>query len=153
MKFFLRGIHMNQSKHLDEYKPDAVFYNSAEGARNATPEFMAKAREAVLRIHAKRAYQAQLRERKAFHAAVLNRMEADSHFADLVRVEARRRIALWRKSKTCSELYPETWETIIELDTVADMRKAVLEDPDWSDALQQNSAISGLYIHQLMDSE
>ena len=76
-----------------------------------------------------------------------------SHFADLVRVEARRRIALWRKSKTCSELYPETWETIIELDTVADMRKAVLEDPDWSDALQQNSAISGLYIHQLMDSE
>ena len=137
MKFFLRGIHMNQSKNLEEYKPDAVFYNSAEGARNATPEFMAKAREAVLRIHAKRAYQAQLMERKAFHAAV----------------EARRRIALWRKSKTCSELYPETWETIIELDTVADMRKAVLEDPDWSDALQQNSAISGLYIHQLMDSE
>ena len=38
---------MNQPINLEEYKPHAVFYDSAEGARNATPEFMAKAREAV----------------------------------------------------------------------------------------------------------
>ena len=98
-------------------------------------------------------FQEQLRIRREFHVAVLNRMEVDFEFAQLVKVEAHRRISLWRSAKTCSEFYPTTWEKIMRLESVTEMRKAVLDDPEWSNALQQNSAISGLYIHQLMESE
>ena len=144
---------MSEPVNFNKRKPDAVFYATAEETRNRTPEYLEKAREAVKRAHAKRMFQEQLRIRREFHAEVLNRMEVDFEFAQLVKVEAHRRIALWRSAKTCSEFYPTTWEKIMRLESVTEMRKAVLDDPEWSNALQQNSAISGLYIHQLMESE
>ena len=144
---------MSQTAKIEKRKPDAVFYATAEETRNRTPEYLEKVREAVKRAHAKRMFQEQLRIRREFHVAVLNRMEVDFEFAQLVKVEAHRRISLWRSAKTCSEFYPTTWEKIMRLESVTEMRKAVLDDPEWSNALQQNSAISGLCIHQLMESE
>ena len=144
---------MSQTAKIEKRKPDAVFYATAEETRNRTPEYLEKVREAVKRAHTKRMFQEQLRIRREFHVAVLNRMEVDFEFAQLVKVEAHRRISLWRSAKTCSEFYPTTWEKIMRLESVTEMRKAVLDDPEWSNALQQNSAISGLYIHQLMESE
>ena len=144
---------MSQTAKIEKRKPDAVFYATAEETRNRTPEYLEKVREAVKRAHAKRMFQEQLRIRREFHVAVLNRMEVDFKFAQLVKVEAHRRIALWRSAKTCSEFYPTTWEKIMRLESVTEMRKAVLDDPEWSNALQQNSAISGLCIQQLMESE
>ena len=106
---------MSQTAKIEKRKPDAVFYATAEETRNRTPEYLEKVREAVKRAHAKRMFQEQLRIRREFHAEVLNRMEVDFEFAQLVKVEAHRRISLWRSAKTCSEFYPATWEEIMRL--------------------------------------
>ena len=123
-------------------KPEASFRASKEDRKNLTPEYIERVNAALAGIFAKRAHEKKLADRRSYHEAVLNKM-VDSEFAEQVRSKALQRIAIWRKGKTCSEFYCATWERIMGMDSIEEMKQAVLYDQSWANALQQNSPITG----------
>ena len=72
----------------------------------------------------------------------------EPEFAQEVRDYALLRVAIWRKGKTCSEFYSDTWERIMNMGSIEEMKQAVLYDQTWADALQQNSPVSGLKLDE-----
>ena len=91
---------------------------------------------------AQRAFQQQLAVRRAYHEKIINKM-VDPEFAVKIRLQALQRISVWRDEQTCSEFYCRTWENILAMPSIDAMKEAVLLDKNWSNALQQNSPISG----------
>ncbi len=98
-------------------KPDAVFRATKEAGKNMTPEFMEKVNNTFASVLARRALEKKLAARRAYHEAVLNKM-VEPEFAQEVRDYALLRVAIWRKGKTCSEFYSDTWERIMNMDSI-----------------------------------
>ena len=123
-------------------KPEASIRTSIEDRENLTPEYIDRLNNALAGIFAKRAYDKKLADRRAYHEAVLNKM-VDPEFSEQVRTRAFQRIAIWRNGKTCSEFYSATWERIMGMETIEEMKQAILYDQSWAEALQQNSPLTG----------
>ena len=128
-------------------KPEASFRANKEDRQNLTPEYIERVNAALAGVFARRAHEKKLAARRAYHEAVLNKM-VEPEFAEYVRSFALKRIAIWRAGKTCSEFYSDTWERIMNMDSIEEMKQAVLYDSAWADALQQNSPISGLKLEE-----
>lgn len=137
-------LHAQQSQGI-HMKPYAEIKIKKGGVKNSSPEFIEKFNAAVARMISQIAYLEKLEARRKYHEQVLNMM-VDPEFAQHVRSIAFQRIAIWREGKTCSEFYSDTWERIMKMDSIEDMKQAVVYDKAWADALQQNSPISGIKL-------
>ena len=122
--------------------PLSVIRVKKSDIENLTPEYYEKLNKGFQRALAKRNFLQQLSARSIYHEKILSLMVEPS-FAEKVRMEALKRISVWRTNQTCSEFYCNAWENILAMTSIDAMKEAVLRDQDWSNALQQNSPLSG----------
>jgi len=88
--------------------------------------------------------QIRRRERKERHLRLAISLGEDESSAAAKVARARKRVALWRRNRSCSPFYIDRWSRVLALPP-RKMAKAISSLGEWEDAMFQNSPWSGAW--------
>lgn len=86
---------------------------------------------------------AKARDRREAHVQLAARLLANEGRTRKSLQDAKRMVALWRKTGSCSPAYADAWEKILDGPPAQVGRNLVSLEASWANALLQNTPFSG----------